>query len=79
MTEHSLLDDLCQEIGCLYLSDLRLSRWRGAIGRWLLHITADDYPQTQWEDAYTYLLHQSRVSGATKEQLRQALLAYCRT
>lgn len=71
---HDLLDDLCQAVGCPYLSELRQPAWQTSIYRWLCHTQADEYPKKQWEDAFTYLLRQNYSSESTVMQLRQSLM-----
>ena len=71
-----LLDRMAQEIGCLYLSDLR---WPDGAGRKKLadlvqRLTPDEASLREWNDALAYLT--DAPQQPTAEQARAALLHY---
>lgn len=52
---HGLLENLAREARTVYLSDLRMPRYRKKLVRLLTGVRAEDYDFTEWRDAVTYL------------------------
>lgn len=71
-SQFSLLDYLSWQLGCEYVSDLRINvpKWRLRCA--ISSLPADLYPLKQWTDALCYLA--VPIPCDTAEQARNALL-----
>lgn len=52
---HGLLEKLTRESRAVYLSDLRMPRYRKKLVRLLTDMQASDYAFAEWRDAVAYL------------------------
>lgn len=68
----TLLEDLQQRLGCLYLSDLHTAPFHRRALLMALACSPEDYPPEQWQEAASYLLGQV-PSSASVQELRALL------
>lgn len=68
----SLLDDLSWQLGCDYISDLKLRLPKWLLYQAILSLPADRYPLEQWMDAMAYLAVPTPCESA--QQARDVLL-----
>lgn len=76
MKNDTLLEELAQCCGCLYLSDLRRP---SAVNRMMIlamlqELNAEDYPLNQWKRVWLYLTDLPLPAEWTASDLRGALL-----
>ncbi len=76
MKNDTLLEELAQCCGCLYLSDLRR---HSAVNRMMIlatlqELNAEDYPLNQWKRVWLYLTDLPLPAERTASDLRGTLL-----
>lgn len=72
MEQRDLLDDLMREVGCGYLSDLRLKQFQTIAVSAALAFPAEQYSVADWKDVVNYLLP-FNTPVETREEARTLL------
>lgn len=66
---HGLLENLARRIRTVYLSDLRMPRYRRKLIRQIEDVRAVDYELAEWRDAIVYL---TGIRGAEVRDMEEA-------
>lgn len=74
-SKSGLLEQIAEEVGCLYLSSLREVRLYPKIRKAVKRLEESEYSQHEWEDAVSYITGNSR-KFSTSVEAKQALLQY---
>ena len=70
-----LLDELQDQVGCAYLSNLYEQDWAEALYQAVLQTPEDAYPALQWKMAATYIMRRPCDAG-NASQIREELSQY---
>lgn len=71
---HGLLEKLARESRAVYLSDLRMPRYRRKLVKLLTGVQAEDYAFTEWRDAVAYLTGKKLAEIKDGEEARAFLI-----
>ena len=70
---HILFEDLSAELGCIYISDLRLPPYREIACQSLISGQFSGYPVSMWRDMLNYLDVESSAEVENEEQAKSTL------